>query len=42
VLIVPGEHFGLDGYVRISTGLDPKYLNTGLARISEFIHETVN
>ena len=42
VLIVPGEHFGMDGYVRISTGLEPKYLNAGLTRISEFVRETAN
>lgn len=37
VLIVPGKHFGMERCVRISTGLEPEYLESGLARISEFI-----
>ena len=33
VLIVPGDHFGLDGYLRISYGLPHDYLREGLDRI---------
>ena len=34
VEIVPGDHFGLDGYLRISYGLPEKYLLEGLGRVS--------
>jgi aspartate/methionine/tyrosine aminotransferase len=33
VLIVPGDHFGMDGYLRIGFGEDADYLRRGLARI---------
>jgi len=33
VLIVPGEHLGLDGYLRIGFGNEEPYLRAGLARI---------
>ena len=39
VLIVPGDHFGLDHHLRISFGLPPNYLRTGLDRIHELIVE---
>ncbi len=39
VLIVPGDHFGLDNYVRISYGLPHDYLTAGLDRIHEAIME---
>jgi aspartate/methionine/tyrosine aminotransferase len=39
VLIVPGDHFGLDHYLRISFGLPPDYLRAGLDRIHELIVE---
>jgi aspartate/methionine/tyrosine aminotransferase len=39
VLIVPGDHFGLDHYLRISFGLPPDYLQAGLDRIHELIVE---
>jgi hypothetical protein len=39
VLIVPGDHFGLDHYLRISFGLAPDYLRAGLDRIHELIVE---
>ena len=32
-LVVPGDHFGLDRYLRISYGLSPDYVNEGLDRI---------
>ena len=37
VLIVPGDHFGLDHHVRISFGLPEDYLNEGLERIGRVI-----
>jgi aspartate/methionine/tyrosine aminotransferase len=39
VLIVPGDHFGLDHHLRISFGLPPDYLRTGLDRIHQLIVE---
>jgi aspartate/methionine/tyrosine aminotransferase len=39
VLIVPGDHFGLDHYLRISFGLPPDYLQAGRDRIHELIVE---
>ena len=39
VLIVPGDHFGLDHYLRISYGLSRPYLEAGLDRIHEAIVE---
>jgi len=37
VLIIPGDHFGMDKYLRISYGLPKDYLTTGLERIQELI-----
>ena len=39
VLIVPGDHFGMDHHLRISYGLPPHYLEAGLDRIHELIVE---
>ena len=39
VLIVAGDCFGLDGYLRIGFGADPEYLHRGLERIGEFLDE---
>jgi aspartate/methionine/tyrosine aminotransferase len=39
VLIVPGEHFGLDRFVRISYGLPHDYLTPALGRIHDLIAE---
>jgi len=39
VLIIPGDHFGLDKYIRVSYGLPHDYLKGGLARIGEVISE---
>jgi aspartate/methionine/tyrosine aminotransferase len=39
VLIVPGDHFGLDRFVRISFGLPHDYLVAALDRIHELIME---
>lgn len=37
VLLVPGDHFDMDGYFRIGFGSDPKYLESALALIGEFL-----
>ncbi len=37
VLIVPGDHFGVDHCLRISYGLQPEYLRAGLNRIHELM-----
>jgi aspartate/methionine/tyrosine aminotransferase len=39
VLIVPGDHFGLDGHLRISFGLPHDYLRDGLDRIHRLLVE---
>jgi aspartate/methionine/tyrosine aminotransferase len=39
VLIVPGDHFGIDKYVRISFGLPKEYLLAGLARIRDLLEK---
>ncbi len=39
VFIVPGDHFGMDHYLRISFGLPPDYLRAGLDRMHELIAE---
>ena len=39
VLIVPGDHFGLDNFVRISFGLPHEYLTAALNRIHDLIME---
>ena len=39
VLIVPGDHFGMDHFVRISFGLPHDYLTVALDRIHELIEE---
>ena len=36
VLIVPGDHFEMDGYLRIGFGSSPEYLEPALAIIGEF------
>ena len=37
VLIVPGDHFGMDGYLRIGFGDEPAYLRGGLERLRQMI-----
>ena len=37
VLIVPGDHFGMDHFVRISFGLPHDYLTAALDRINDLI-----
>ncbi|MFC2118169.1 aminotransferase class I/II-fold pyridoxal phosphate-dependent enzyme [Bacteroidota bacterium] len=39
VLIVPGDHFGIDKYIRISFGLPHEYLKEGLDKINELTEE---
>jgi aspartate/methionine/tyrosine aminotransferase len=39
VMIVPGDHFGLDGFLRISYGLPEDYLLGALDRISTVLSE---
>ena len=35
--VVPGDHFGLDHYLRISYGLSDEYVNEGLQRVYEML-----
>jgi aspartate/methionine/tyrosine aminotransferase len=37
VLLVPGDYFDMDGYLRIGFGSDPKYLESALSLIGEFL-----
>ena len=37
VLIVPGDHFDMDGYVRIGFGSDPTYLAHALSLAGKFL-----
>ncbi|MEP7116195.1 MAG: aminotransferase class I/II-fold pyridoxal phosphate-dependent enzyme [Acidobacteriota bacterium] len=37
VLIVPGDHFGMDGYLRLGAGEDAAYVLDGLARFKAFL-----
>lgn len=39
VLIVPGDHFGMDGYLRIGFGDEPGYLRAGLGRLRDLLVE---
>lgn len=39
VLIVPGDHFGMDGYLRIGFGDLADYLQTGLTRLHDLLLE---
>jgi len=38
-LIVPGDHFGMDGYMRIGYGPPKEYLTAGLNRVDEMIRQ---
>lgn len=35
VLVVPGDHFDMDGYLRIGFGSDPRYLESALTLVGE-------
>jgi aspartate/methionine/tyrosine aminotransferase len=37
VLIVPGDHFGMDGYLRVGFGERPDYLRQGLDRVHSLL-----
>ncbi|HYT76542.1 MAG TPA: aminotransferase class I/II-fold pyridoxal phosphate-dependent enzyme [Vicinamibacterales bacterium] len=37
VLVVPGDYFDMDGYLRIGFGADPEYLESALLRIGDFL-----
>jgi aspartate/methionine/tyrosine aminotransferase len=37
VLIVPGAHFGMDGYLRLGFGEPPEYNRAGLDRLKELL-----
>jgi len=37
VLVVPGDHFGMDGHLRIGFGDEPGYIRAGLDRVAELI-----
>ena len=37
VLIVPGAHFGMDGYLRLGFGEPPEYNRAGLDRLRELL-----
>ena len=39
VLIMPGDHFGIDHFLRVSFGLPHSYLRSGLDRIHDMIEE---
>src|SRR5688500_11474838 len=37
VLIVPGDHFGMDGYLRLGFGEPPEYNRAGLDRLKDLL-----
>ena len=37
VLLVPGDHFGMDGHLRLGFGEEPAYLQEGLERVRDFL-----
>ena len=39
ILLVPGDCFGLDGHLRISSALPREYLQDGLSRLNEVVRE---
>jgi aspartate/methionine/tyrosine aminotransferase len=39
VLLVPGDQFGMDGYIRIGLGNEPEELRAGLDRVSAILEE---
>ena len=41
VLIVAGDCFGMDNYLRIGIGSEREYLENGLSLISEFLEEII-
>ncbi len=41
VLVVPGDHFGMDGYLRLGFGEPEAYLRSALARLADFFRDDV-
>jgi aspartate/methionine/tyrosine aminotransferase len=41
VLIVPGDHFGMDGYLRLGFGEPPEYNRAGLDRLRDLLSTLV-
>ena len=39
VLVVPGDHFGMDSFLRIGYGPPPDYLREGLTRVDVLLEE---
>ena len=39
ILVVPGDHFGMDGWLRVGFGDDTDTLRRGLDRLSEMLKE---
>ena len=37
VLVVPGDHFGMDGYLRLGFGEPQEYNRAGLERLRELL-----
>jgi aspartate/methionine/tyrosine aminotransferase len=37
VLIVPGDHYGMDSYLRFGIGSETNYLSEGLSLVSDSI-----
>jgi aspartate/methionine/tyrosine aminotransferase len=37
VLVVPGDHFGMDGYLRLGFGEPPNYNRAGLDRLRDLL-----
>lgn len=37
VLVVPGDHFDMDGHLRIGFGTDPRHLESALTLVGEFL-----
>ncbi|HVC20034.1 MAG TPA: aminotransferase class I/II-fold pyridoxal phosphate-dependent enzyme [Vicinamibacterales bacterium] len=41
VLVVPGDHFGMDGYLRIGYGEQPAYLHEALGRVADLLADAL-
>ena len=39
VLVVPGDHYGMDGHVRIGFGGEPEHLAEGIRKLSQVLAE---
>src|SRR5580765_1926018 len=42
VLVVPGDHFGMDGYLRFGFGDEPSYLQSALGRVGDLFGRVMN